>query len=244
VSRLLGLSLSIAVALAAIPCAAAFRSRAPAATGRIQGTVLLSPTLSARKPRIRLYGDYGPGSVPAPKPPATSEFANVVIYLDSVRSEDDAPAVGNRRLAIAQHDETFVPHVLPVLRGSTVEFPNEDPVFHNVFSLSSSRSFDLGRYPHGTSKSVRFDRPGTVQVFCHIHSDMSAVVLVLDNPFFTIPAAPGRYAIDDVPVGDYQLVAWHERIKPIIRRVRVSAGETTTLDLDVPLPAPPEPPGR
>lgn len=243
-SRPSGLSLTIAVVLAAIPCAAAFRSRAPAATGRIQGAVLLSPALSARKPRIRLYGDYGPGSIPAPKQPPASEFANVVIYLDSVSAVEDMPALTGTRLAIAQRGEAFVPHVLPVLRGATVDFPNEDPVFHNVFSLSSARSFDLGRYPHGTSKSVRFDRPGTVQVFCHIHSDMSAVVLVLDNPFFTIPAAPGRYAIDDVPAGEYRLVAWHERIKPIVRQVRVVAGQTTTLDLNVPLPAPSEPPGR
>ena len=164
--------------------------------------------------------------------------------MDSVPAADDAAGAAPTRLAVEQRGETFAPHVLPVLRGSTVEFPNEDPVFHNVFSLSSSRSFDLGRYPKGTSKSVRFDRPGTVQVFCHIHSDMSAVVLVLNNPFFTIPAAPGRYAIDGVPAGDYRLVAWHERIKPIVRRVRVQAGETTILDLDVPLPAPAEAPGR
>ena len=227
VSRLPGLSLSIAVALAAMPSAAALRSRASATTGRIEGTVLLSPAEVA-------------GSVPAPKSPAATEFANVVIYLDSVPSADDAADEAVTRLAIEQRGETFVPHVLPVLRGSTVDFPNEDPVFHNVFSLSSSRSFDLGRYPDGTSKSVHFDRPGTVQVFCHIHSDMSAIVLVLDNPFFTIPAASGRYTIDDVPAGEYRLVAWHERITPIVRRVRVQAGETTILDLNVSLPAPAE----
>jgi plastocyanin len=238
------LSLNIAVVWAAISFAAAFRFRSPAATGRIQGTVLLSPALSARKPRIRLYGDYGPGALPAPPRPATSEFANVVIYLDSVPATGDPAGVPPTRLAIEQHDEVFAPHVLPVLRGSTVEFPNRDPVFHNVFSLSSSRSFDLGRYPKGASKSVRFDRSGTVQVFCHIHSDMSAVVLVLDNPFFTLPVAPGRYTIDDVPVGEYRLVAWHERIKPIVRRVRVRAGETTNLDLNVPLPPSAEAAGR
>jgi plastocyanin len=235
---------SVAVAVAASPSAAAHRSGAPSGTGRIQGTVVLSPALSARKPRIRLYGDYGPGSLPASRNPAAAEFTNVVIYLDSVPLTDDANAGAAARLAIEQRDENFVPHVLPVLRGSTVEFPNEDPVFHNVFSLSSSRTFDLGRYPKGTSKSVHFDRRGTVQVFCHIHSDMSAIVLVLDNPFFTIPRAPGRYEIDGVPAGEYRLVAWHERIRPIVRRVRVQAGETTILDLNVPLPAAAEASGR
>jgi len=203
--------------------------------GRIQGTVQLAPNLAARKPRIRLYADYGPGSQP-PRPPPASELANVVIYLDSVPwgGEVTAPA---GRLRIEQRNETFVPHVLPVVRGSTVEFPNQDPLFHNVFSLSSTRTFDLGRYPKGESKSVRFDRAGIVQVFCHIHSDMSAIVLVLDNPFFAVPA-DGRYAIADVPPGEYQLVAWHERIKPISQRVRVTADSVTVVDLDIPVPPP------
>lgn len=206
--------------------------------------MVLSQALSSRKPRIRLYGDYGPGSVAAPKAPPASEFANVVIYVDSVPLTDDSGEHGPGRLMIEQKSEVFTPHVLAVLRGSTVDFPNVDPVFHNVFSLSSARTFDLGRYPKGTSKSVRFDRPGSVQVFCHMHSDMSAVVLVLDNPFFTIPAPPGQYAIEGVPVGEYRLVAWHERIKPIIRRIRIRAGQTTILDLNIPLPAPIETPGK
>jgi plastocyanin len=235
------LLLSVVVVLAASPTAATLWSRAPVATGRIQGNVVLSPALSVRKPRIRMYGDYGP--VPPPKPPPASEFANVVLYLDSVPTTDDSMG-RSRRLEIQQQGEAFEPHVLAVLRGTTVAFPNNDPVFHNVFSLSSARTFDLGRYPKGTSKEVRFDRAGTVQVFCHIHSDMSAVVLVLANPFFTVPAPPGRYMIDDVPPGEYRLVAWHERIKPIVTRVRVRGGETTTLDLDVPLPAPADAPGK
>ena len=138
---------------------------------------------------------------------------------------------------MTQDDERFAPHVLPVLRGTTVDFPNADDVFHNVFSLSSARTFDLGRYPKGSAKSVTFDRSGVVQVFCHIHSDMSAVILVLDNPYFAQPARTGHYAIEDVPPGEYTVVGWHERIKPVMRTVRVVAGETARLDFNIPLPS-------
>jgi plastocyanin len=227
-----------AVALSALlPCSAAAQAPATPATGRIEGSVVLSPALSVRKPRIRLYGDYGPGAIPPPAKPASNEFANVVIYLDSVPGAADTTGRA-ASLTMKQHDETFVPHVLAVVRGSTVEFPNDDPVFHNVFSLSGARTFDLGRYPKGTSKSVKFDRSGIVQVFCHIHSDMSAVVLVLDNPFFTTPAN-GHYAIDGVPPGDYRVIAWHERIRPIERRLHVDAGKAVTLDLNIPIPMEP-----
>ena len=140
---------------------------------------------------------------------------------------------------MAQHDERFVPHVLPVVQGATVDFPNEDDVYHNVFSLSAAagpKGFDLGRYPKGTSRSFTFARAGTVQVFCHIHSDMYAVILVLPNPYFASPDDDHHFVIDDVPEGDYTMVAWHERIKPIMRRIHVVAGQTTPADFNIPLP--------
>ena len=84
-----------------------------------------------------------------------------------------------------------MPHVLPVYRGATVDFPNDDDVFHNVFSLSSAKTFDLGRFPQGIVQGDVFDKGGAVQVFCHIHSDMSAVVLVLENPYFAVPSEAG-----------------------------------------------------
>jgi len=115
-------------------------------------------------------------------------------------------------------------------------------VFHNVFSLSSTRTFDLGRFPRGESKSIRFSKAGLVQVFCHIHSDMNAVIMVLDNPLFAVPNLQGHYVIEGVPPGEYRVVAWHERIKPITERVRVTAGQTATLDFTIPLPAPPSQP--
>src|SRR5437016_2379964 len=139
--------------------------------GGIEGYVLLSPQLSARRPRFRLYAEYGQQVQPPAAPADTNEMANVVIYLDSVPPGAGAGALPPAGRAIHQFNETFAPHVLAVPVGSTVQFPNDDPLFHNVFSLSRVKSFDLGRYPKGTSKSVRFDRPGVVQVFCHIHSD-------------------------------------------------------------------------
>src|SRR5262249_10358552 len=157
---------------------------------------------------------------------------NVVIYLDGDALRPEAPtALVERSLhgIIAQREERFVPHVIAVMQGATVEFPNQDDVFHNVFSLSSAagpKGFDLGRYPKGESQSRTFTKAGSVQVFCHIHSDMSAVVLVLPNPFFASPDESRRYAIDDIPEGDYTIVGWHERIKPIMRQVHVAAGQT------------------
>ncbi|HEY2064755.1 MAG TPA: carboxypeptidase regulatory-like domain-containing protein [Gemmatimonadaceae bacterium] len=208
------------------------------ATGRIEGTVVISTALSTRRPRFRIYTSPGPGANPPKR--ETNEILNVVLYLDGpVAAGDtagDARAQRAARASITQEGERFVPHVLPVRRGATVDFPNADDVFHNVFSLSSAKTFDLGRYPHGSAKSVTFDESGIVQVFCHIHSDMSAVVLVLDNPHFTTPAPTGRFSLEDVPPGDYTVVGWHERIKPVTRKIHVTAGETARVDFAIPLP--------
>lgn len=221
-------------------------SARPRATGRIEGLVEISASLSPRRPQFRIYADPGPGSLPpaARRDPVAAELRNVVIYLDGDSAQLSAPAAqveSRARASIAQRDERFVPHVLAVVQGSTVDFPNEDDVFHNVFSLSTGvgtngRGFDLGRYPKGASRSVAFGKPGLVQVFCHIHSDMSAYVLVRSNPFFASPGEDHRFVIDAVPEGDYTIVGWHERIKPITHRVHVSAGQTTSIDFNIPLP--------
>jgi plastocyanin len=213
-------------------------------TGRIEGTVEISTALTARRPQFRIYSDPGPGSTPPPPPrdPLAAEARNVVVYLEGDADQfGDLPVDPARRHAsVAQRDERFVPHVTAIARGGTVEFPNDDDVFHNVFSLSSAagpNGFDLGRYPRGMSRSAVFHRAGTVQVFCHIHQDMSAILLVLANPFFAVPDERRHYAIEDVPEGEYTLVAWHERVKPpITRKIRVIAGRTTTVPFNIPLP--------
>jgi plastocyanin len=214
-------------------------------TGRIEGTVVVSTALANRRPDFRIYADPGTGSIAPPqsRDRLAAELRNVVIYLEGDSTTLPASPERrerNRRGSIAQRDEHFVPHVLPVLRGAVVQFPNDDNVYHNVFSLSSAaapggKGFDLGRYPKGSSKSWTFDTPGTVQVFCHIHSDMSAAVLVLSNPFFATPGDDRRFAIDDVPEGDYTIVGWHERAKAIVKHIHVAAGQTTTVDFNIPL---------
>ncbi|HEY4219402.1 MAG TPA: hypothetical protein VGM67_19795 [Gemmatimonadaceae bacterium] len=245
------------LAAAAIVCAAAARpSAAPVrrplatparvATGRIEGTVEISTVLATRRPQFRIYAEPGTGSTPPPPPkdPLAAELKNVVVYLDGDSTRLPAPpgaADAHRHGSISQRDQRFMPHVLPIMQGGTVDFPNDDDVYHNVFSLSSAAApgghgFDLGRYPKGASKSWTFEKLGTVQVFCHIHTDMSAVVLVLANPFFASPDENHRFTIDDVPEGDYTIVGWHERIKPITRKIHVSAGQTTAVDFNIPLP--------
>jgi plastocyanin len=232
---------------AGTPSSAAPRNEAPRrrATGRIEGMVEISATLTARRPDFRIYADPGSGASPPPAPPRdpiAAELRNVVLYLegDSAKLWSSSQSSETRmRTTIAQRDERFVPHVRTVVQGSAVEFPNEDDVFHNVFSLSaaalSGRGFDLGRYPKGSSRSVTFAKPGLVQVFCHIHPDMSAFVLVLSHPYFASPGEDHRFVIDDVPEGDYTIVGWHERAKRITHRVHVVAGQTTSIDINIPV---------
>jgi len=104
-----------------------------------------------------------------------------------------------------------VPHVLAIPAGSTVSFPNDDPISHNLFSLSSGNSFDLGLYRRGAGKSQRFDTPGIVNVYCNVHPNMSAVIQVVDTPYYAFADGNGNYSIADVPPGRYRLVAWNEQ---------------------------------
>lgn len=159
-----------------------------------------------------------------------SELTNVVVFIKA----GAAPAEP-RRAVIRQANEEFVPRVVAVTVGSVVTFPNDDLLFHNVFSLSRAATFDLGRYPRGESKSRRFDRPGLVKVYCHLHSHMSALVRVFDHRWFVIPDDDGRFVIDGLPPGRHEVVAWHERVGEVTLPVTVEAGALTELSFSLPL---------
>jgi plastocyanin len=208
---------------------------AGAASGRLTGSVTLGRKLSAQRMKFSLYADANRAGGRSTPPSMTDELQNVVVYFEHV-PEGAAPAAAPRQpLRMEQEGLTFKPHVLPVVKGTVVEFPNRDMLFHNVFSLSKTASFDLGRFPQHASKSLRFDTPGIVKVFCHIHSDMSGVIVVLDNPFYASPGADGRFVIEGVPPGEYRVVAWHERARMAAKAIRIEAGKSTVLDFEIPL---------
>jgi plastocyanin len=122
---------------------------------------------------------------------------------------------------IGTSKKEFSPHVLVVPVGSTVSFPNHDPFNHNVFSLSEENPFDLGLYGRGEARSVRFDRAGLVRVYCNVHAQMSALVLVRDTPWYTQPASDGSFTLGPVPPGTYTLHVWHERATEVARPLEV-----------------------
>jgi plastocyanin len=177
-------------------------ARAPDANGTIRGRVELKQPQLRTAPRTNVT-DLGMPAVHAPIDRRS------VVYLDPApRAAFDTREEPRPRMD--QRNETFFPHVLAIVAGTTVDFPNSDQTYHNVFSLSKTKSFDLGRYAVGRSKSVRFDRPGIVRVFCDIHSHMSAFILVFSHRYFSVADAEGRYRLDNVPPGTYTVVAWNE----------------------------------
>lgn len=154
--------------------------------------------------------------------PARGEsLAEVVLWFEPLWAN---PGVEPGRAELGTWKKAFTPRVLPVSTGSTVRFPNRDPILHNAFSVSRGNTFDLGLVEQGPGDEVVFDRPGVVRVFCNVHHDMVAYILVLDTPYFTRPDDRGRFTLEGLPPGPGTLYAWHER------------AETAELQLSIPEP--------
>ena len=221
---------ALRAALAGAAAMALLAGSRPAAQppASVRGTVEIGIPITMRRPASA----YPTRTVPAPALAPASELRHVVVYLK------DAPArpVSPMKVEIRQRHENFVPRVVAVTVGSVVDFPNDDPIYHNVFSLSRPRNFNLGRYPRGHTRQVEFPKPGIVKVFCDIHSHMSATVMVFNHPWFALPAEDGRFELPGVPSGDREITAWHERLGDTTQRVRVEPGRAAATDFVLPVP--------
>jgi plastocyanin len=183
--------------------------------GSLRGRVDIGHILSSSRPAPRPGGaDDAMGSAP-------DVYRQAVVYLDPPPERLEKPS--DARARMDQKNERFIPHLLAIASGTVVDFPNDDRIYHNVFSLSKTKRFDLGRYATGKSKAVRFDEPGVVRVFCEIHSHMNAFILVFDHRFFALTDEEGRFRIDRVPPGTYQVTAWYEGVLRQTQTVTVAA---------------------
>jgi plastocyanin len=170
---------------------------ASARAASIRGTITVRA--AAPKKVANRYAGAGSGAAQKLQPMAA------VVYLRGTGLTGRADATTE----MAQRDTAFAPNIRVVTTGSEIEFRNRDPFFHNVFSYSKAKRFDLGRFPTPESKTVKFESAGVVNIFCEIHKSMRAVVLVVDNPYHAVVADDGSYEIRDVPPGTYELVVWH-----------------------------------
>jgi plastocyanin len=158
-----------------------------------------------------------------------ADRSQIVISLEGVPGP--SPDLEKLRRSIKQRDQTFFPDLTVLVKGASIDFPNEDRVFHNVFSLSEAAKFDLGLYKQGESKSITFRRTGVVDLYCNIHPEMVAKILVVDTPFFAVTGADGRFRLDGVPAGVYPVVAWQAQGAPYRGEVTVTAGGNAALDI-------------
>jgi plastocyanin len=216
------------VALSAVAAAmAAFIPLGLCAEAPAPTTQAIAPAPNTRPVGFSIHGRV---TAPAGWEIQRPDLSRVVVYLASDPALDGPPPI--ERASVAQHNKAFAPNFIAVALGTDVEFPNWDHFDHNVFSRSKAApAFDLDRYPYGQSKTRTFDKTGVVQVFCNIHPGMRAMIFVTPNRFFTRPDGNGGFAIDGVPAGNYQLVAWHERCEEVRRVVtfgpiRQTQGET------------------
>jgi plastocyanin len=169
--------------------------------------------------------------------PIAYEHSRVVVYLEGTIPAGAAPTAAADGIEIRQIDRHFSPDLVAVPAGATVSFPNMDPIFHNIYSLSRAKSFDLGAYEKGETRRVSFLKPGIVEIYCHLHPNMEATVVVTPNRYYARPDRSGHYQIRNVPPGHYTLIAWHKKAGFFRKSVDVGTGHPVTADFFIPVEA-------
>lgn len=202
--------------------------------GVLSGLLAVAAICSAQLHEVHVSGRIDLVQEELPK--ATTDASNIVVWLTPVlasnRSDEPRSSRAGDRFRLAQKNKSFDPHVLVVTVGSEVEFPNADPFFHNVFSLFEGKRFDLGLYEAGSTRTMTFDRAGICYIFCNIHPEMSAVLVVLNTPYYAKTDRNGQIAIPNVPAGRYQLRVWDEALAPedlksLAREVTISEANSS-----------------
>jgi plastocyanin len=197
------------------PAASAGDVAAGAAAGPAPVANVAAPAAPPATPTVGVSGTVSGGGPQGP--------GGAVIWLKRTNGETPRPAPAHGKV-ITQRNKAFLPHVLVVPVGSKVVFRNEDPIFHNIFSLTKPNEFDTGLYKEGASYTQTFKHPGAVQLLCNIHASMLGFVVVVDTPFYAQADAAGAFAIRGVPPGDYQIEVWHENAsQPTVQRLAVGA---------------------
>jgi plastocyanin len=203
--------------------------------GEIDGHVMIKHRIT--KARVTASSSaYERGvAVPVPSAPAENpiefEYSRVVVYVEGDLGTEPRSAV------MEQKGRQFLPDTLVVPAGSTVSFPNLDPIFHNVFSLSKAKAFDLGNYPKDHTRTVTFSKPGIVFVNCHLHPNMTAAIVITPNRWSVQPDAKGRFQFQDLPPGDYVITAWHRAAGFFRETVKVTDTRAASVWFTIPLDA-------
>lgn len=212
---------------------------AAAAAQDVTGTILIKKRLTKRgvTASISVYqrGTAVELGKDTNEDPIAFEQSRVVVYLEGAGLASAPDAATPVTARIQQLDRRFVPDLAVVPAGATVSFPNMDPIFHNIYSLSKPKSFDLGAYDKGQTRKVVFPKPGIVEIYCHLHPNMAATVVVTPNRWYARPDKTGQYRIPDVPPGQYTVVAWHKSAGFFRKTITVEAGRGASASFFIPL---------